>query len=321
MAVTRRQLLAGAAALLAAPRLARAASPVQVLGGPAFGSSWRVVAPAAAESGAVRAAVEAVIADVDATMSPYRADADLARFNRASPGEFGPVADEVCVVAAEALAVHGMTGGAFDPTVGPMVRRMGFGPIEGAAGPAKAIEVGARTLAKHRPGLTLDLCGIAKGRALDRIAAALRGLGVEALIELGGEVRGLGTHPEGRDWQVAVERPLAGPFAAQRIVAPGARALATSGHVANGFAARGRALSHLIDPRTGRPADQSVLSVTVLASAAMRADALATALCVMGAEAGPAFAEGAGVAALFLLRGAYEPHEIMTGDFARAVLA
>lgn len=310
----RRDLILGTAALAmtsALPEHARAGA----IGGHAFGGSWRLVLGEHTDLAAARAAIEAVIARVDVTMSPYRQDSDVTRFNRADTRDGLTMPADLCRVADAALAVAAQTDGAFDPTVGPIVGRHGFGPISGATGAWSGISVLDGAIAKAEPGLTLDLCGIAKGHALDEIVSRLRVLGVEdALIELGGEVAALGRHSDGRDWQVAIEDPFAMRFAAQRIVAPGVRRLATSGHRANGVLGR---TSHIVDTSTGRPALGTIGSVSVLASSAVDADALATALCAMDDERAIGFAQDQAIAALFVLA----DRDVMTGAFDQHVIA
>ena len=316
----RRAVLLGvAAALLCRPGLAET-EPVQRIGGLAFGSAWRATLPPEADANAARRAIETIVAEVDATMSPYRPNSDSGRFNRTPGTDWMAASHETCWVVEAALSLAALTDGAFDPTVGPLVARYGFGPIAGDRPDLSAIALRPGALRKSAPGLTIDLCGIAKGRALDRAARALRRLGIpDALLEIGGEVRALGRHPDGRPWQVGIERPD-GTGAIHRVANPGSRALATSGHLPNGYSGRGR-LSHIIDPRSGRPAGQSLASVTVLDADGMRADALATALLVLGEKAGADFAERNGIDALLLATDRSALREIATGRFAEHIIA
>lgn len=321
MSLTRRDLILGTAAAGVVAALPAHAAATQTLGGPAFGSIWRAVVPAGADPAPLRAAVERIVVEFDAAMSPYRADSELTRFNRAGAG-WQPVSPETSAAAALALTVSDETGGAFDPTIGPLVRRFGFGPIAGRPGTSADIVTAPGALGKESPGPTLDLCGLAKGQALDRVVAALPAAGIaDALVELGGEVRTLGRHPEGRAWQVGVERPGEAPLAFQRIVAPGGLALATSGRTPQGYSDGGRNLAHIIDPRTSRPATNDLLAVTVLAPTAAQADALSTALMVLGREEGAALSRRRGWSALFLSRRAGRIRETMTGAFDRHLVA
>jgi thiamine biosynthesis lipoprotein len=113
------------------------------------------------------------------------------------------------------------TEGAFDPTIGPLVNRFGFGPIHGERAHPADLSVSANGLRKRVPGLTLDLCGIAKGYALDRIIEALPAVGVDSVMfELGGEIRTLGRHPDGRAWQIGIERPDVEPGVSSMLLRP-----------------------------------------------------------------------------------------------------
>jgi thiamine biosynthesis lipoprotein len=310
-------ILAGGSMVMAAMMPARAVAATRVRGGRAFGSTWRAVVPDTVDQTPIVTAIEQVIAQVDASMSPYKSTSALSRFNRAMTAGWHAMPDAVCDVAREALAVAQETGGAFDPAVGPTVARFGFGPIAGARGRWQGLEASGDAIRKDEGALTLDLCGIAKGHALDRIVGRLHRLGIgDAVIELGGEIAALGHHPSGRDWQIAIENPNADRFAAQRIVAPRGLALATSGHRANGL--RGPvATSHIIDPGRQRPVENGLASVSVLAASAMRADALATSLCAMPANATD-FAETNGIAALFVRA---DGTETATGGFDAHLVA
>lgn len=314
MELTRRDLLLGAsAAVLIRP--AQAMAGAQSIGGRAFGSTWRVTAGDINER-RLRRLVGQIVDRVDRAMSPYLADSDLSRFN-ARPGA-GPVAvsPDLLNVGGAALGYAALTGGAFDPAVGPLVGRHGFGPIKGTPGRASDLGVGAGTITRARPGLTLDLCGIAKGYALDLICDALRSDGMEqGLVELGGEVRAIGRHPNARAWRVAVQDPDRRAMTARYVVEPGDLALATSGPTWNGISGT-YATSHIIDPAQARPAMSQGGSVSVFAPTAMEADALATALCAMGRQRGLAFAKRSGLSTLFVTDG---QRDEMTGDFASRV--
>lgn len=319
MIFTRRAVIQGLAAASFAPsRLA--AADEDVIGGLAFGSSWRVTAGRGLDKATIAIEVAAIIREVDTAMSPYLPLSDLSRFNTAAVTDWQEMPRSLCEVVDEALDIAQQTGGAFDPTVGPLVSRYGFGPIAGAMGLFRDIHVGTSALKKAMPDLTLDLCGIAKGYALDRITNRLNALGLtDALIEVGGEVRALGSHPHGRNWQVAVADPTTPDFRVHRIIDPGVLALATSGHSVNGISGH-HTTSHIIDPRSQTPAQTALASVTVLASTATRADALATALCAAGPVAGTQLAQHLNISALFITDGTAAPLEVLTGDFAHHLL-
>jgi thiamine biosynthesis lipoprotein len=313
--MTRRDAVLGGMALAVAPKIASAHS--EVIGGPAFGSTWRLVTATSAPWAVPL--ITARIAATDAAMSPYRSTSALSRFNRAGAGEDVTIDEHMAHVVRAALQVSHDTLGAFDPTTGPLVARFGYGPIVGNMGRVEDIGLRGTSLRKTAPGLTLDLCGIAKGYALDCMTEDLIAQGAtDFLLELGGEVRTVGAHPTGRAWHVAIEDPLATDFAAHTIVAPGPLALTTSGHSANGLMGD-IATSHVIAPRIARPATGFAASVSVLGETGMQADAMATALLAMG-EGGPDFARGHDIAALFILA---EPRStsITTGQFNAHIIA
>lgn len=314
--LSRRTLLAAAPALLAAPALARSAGPSETLQGAAFGTGWRVTLPVDAPRPPV-ARIAALLAEVDAQMSPWRADSEIGRFNRGAGGL--TVTPGTAAVAGAALRLAEASGGAFDPTVGPLVGRWGFGPIAGESRPEgwRGIAVDDRTVAKDDGALTLDLCGIAKGHALDRLAALLLDAGTrDVLVDLGGELVAHGRHPSGRGWQVAVEDPREGTAGTAEILRLDGQAVATSGDRINGYTLAGRRYGHIIDSRSAEPVRGALASVTVIADDGTQADGWATALFAAGEDRGPALAEARGIAALFLSRQAGGLGRRMTAGFA-----
>jgi thiamine biosynthesis lipoprotein len=317
---SRRQVLALGAAVLAAPGILRAGpQPLQRLEGRAFATGWSVIAAPGPDLAACRPELEAVCAEVDSQMSPWRADSEIARLNAAGAGTVR-VSPDTARVAGAALALAERSGGAFDPTVGPLVARWGFGPILTGAVGRQALGVEGDRITKAEPGATLDLCGIAKGHALDRMAGALAQAGTaSALIDLGGELAALGTHPDGRAWRVAVEHP-SGEGAAAVLALPAGQAVATSGLAAQSYGLPGAEVSHIIDPRRGRPVGGPLRSVSVLGPTGMAADGWATALMAAGAEAGPDMARRAGLAALFVLAEGDRLRLLPTGEMAAHLL-
>ena len=286
--------------------------------GAAFGTHVKVVHGGGCQ-GDVGQAIAGTLARVDAEISTWRADSVLARFNVAPAGRWMPVPAGVAALVAEALAISRRSAGAFDVTVAPLVDLWGFGPKPSAAVPASAaiesvlarvghLHLQARlsppALRKDLPGLALDLSAIGKGHGVDRVAESLAALGCRSyLIDVGGEVRTRGRNPQGRLWRIGVERPDRGSVA-QRVLRLSGMAAATSGDYRNYRIEGGRRLSHVLDPRTGQPVTHGLASVTVVAAGAARADALATAILVLGPEAGFRFAQDQGIAALLLMRGA-----------------
>jgi FAD:protein FMN transferase len=310
---------------------------LEVLRGDAMGTSWAVtmVAPRHVTPVDARRAIEARLARVIAQMSTWEPASDLCRFNAAAAGTWHTLPAECFAVVACALRIARDTDGAYDPTVGPLVDLWGFGPA-GRVGepPASAAIAAARARtgwsrvaldagrrAAYQPGgVALDLSSIAKGFAVDEVAGALDRLGATShLVEIGGELRGTGIKPDGSPWWVALERPPGAradvPAEGDLVVALHGRSIATSGDHVRGFQAGGRWYAHTIDPRTGAPVSHSLAMVTVVHPDCMLADAFATALMVLGARRGLAYATQLGLAAVFVERDD-ELVEHMTPRFA-----
>ncbi|MCU0256683.1 MAG: FAD:protein FMN transferase [Vicinamibacterales bacterium] len=334
----RRRLLAafGAAALGAACGARPSASPPGLhFAGPTMGSTFSVRIAggpfAAGLAEAARAAVAAAFDGVVARMSTYDPASELVRFNRHASTSPFPLSPDTLAVLGLGQAVAALTGGAFDVTVAPLVGAWGFGAGAAArgarpSGPSLAAPVGWRGLAvdpgagtarKAVPALQADLSGSAKGHAVDEAARALQALGLEHfLVEAGGEVRTRGRNAEGRPWQVAVERPDAWPQQVHRIVPLQDLAMATSGDYRNFYELDGRRYSHEIDPATRAPVAHGLASVTVVHEDCMTADALATALFVLGPERGLALARVEGLAALFIVRDGAALRDVATPALA-----
>ena len=305
-----------------------------------MGTAWAVkfANPAMLPLEAVRAAIAAALDGVVAQMSPWEPGSDISRFNNAPAGSVQQLPDDFFHVLEAALAWAAESGGACDPTVGALVDLWGFGPralplqgpgrdappdaqaIAGAlscSGWQRLVLDAATRSARQPGGLRLDLSGIAKGFAVDQVVAALAALGLgNALVDVGGELRGIGRRPDGRPWRVGVDG-AAGQEAYS--VALDGLAVATSGDAWHAFEHGGRRYSHTIDPRTGAPVAHALASVSVLHPQCMQADALATVLTVLGPDEGLAFAQARGIAALFLERvgDASGTRERMSAAFAQ----
>ncbi|MBW1687495.1 MAG: FAD:protein FMN transferase [Deltaproteobacteria bacterium] len=302
----------GAVLLLAGSGCGAPASRHEVRSsGEALGTTWSVkwVSRAAPQPGAsdeLRDRVAAVLERVDRGMSTWREDAELARFNRQAELTAFEFSAETRGVIVAALAIARETNGAFDPTVGPLVALWGFGPDAALEEPTEQelerqrARVGWPLLAWDRegrmlrrlPGVQLDLSAIAKGYAVDAIVRELvrdRPLGL--LVEVGGEVRALGTTLRGEPWRLGIQDPTASGDELEAVIALTGAALATSGDYRNLRVVAGKRRSHVIDPRTGRPLDNRVASASVVAPTCMEADAAATALMVLGPDLGMAWVE------------------------------
>jgi len=171
-------------------------------------------------------------------------------------------------------------------------------------------------LKKLRPSISIDLAAIAKGYCVDAVSGWLEQSGVsDFMVEIGGEIRTAGTKPGNAPWLIGVEKPVAGNRAVQAVIELGGRAMATSGDYRNYFEADDKRYSHIIDPLSGKPISHNLVPVSVVEDSCTMADALATALMVMGPEQGIRLAEKHNLSAFFIVKTADGFAEIATGDF------
>jgi thiamine biosynthesis lipoprotein len=317
---TRRNALNLIGATLVLPQIAQAAATRRIEGA-AFGTTWQLVASHHDDLERLRADIDALFAAIDQQMSPWRSDSDISRFNTMGAGWHRADA-EMIHVATAALDLAKISHGAFDPTVGPLVAQWGFGPIEGGPDPDwRGLSLGDGGIGKARDELTLDLCGIAKGRALDLAVDLVKARGVDDfLFDLGGELKAFGQHPSGRSFQVAVQHPVAGKPAPATLRLDDGMAVATSGLRTQSYELVGNTYGHIIDPRTNAPANDHLLSVTVVGRDAMIADGWATALFAAGLSGGPDLAQSNNIDALFLTSEGAGISSVRTGAIEGALL-
>ena len=281
------------------------------LGGSAFATTWRVsfYAEADAVLMGLPARLQTVLDGIDKEMSPYRIDSDLTRFNLAPAGAFVALPARMMTVMRHALDMAGLTNGAFDPAILPAVELWGFGAKAVSAGLPDISVLPAsrwRDLVWQAEGLIkpadvrIDLCAIAKGYAVDALMDLLKAEpGVcSALVEVGGELKGWSVQPDGLPFWVEIETPMK----EATVAALCDWAVATSGERVRSFVHNGEVHSHIIDSRTQAPTRSGIVSVTVFDAECWRADALATALMVMGAAEAMDFATAHDIPCLIWLR-------------------
>ena len=300
------------------------------LRGQAMGTPYsiRVVAPADGSPVPLEFLQQRVAMRLDAlenVFSTWRSDSQVSRFNAHAGEEWFAVSPVFLEVLKEAVRVSELSGGAFDVTAGQLVELWGFGaggdadPVPG--GTAARIPDGEalnRLLAttgfaylqwresppavrRTRPGVQLDFSAIAKGYAVDEVWDLLSEAGLSGyLVEIGGEVRARGMRADGRAWSIGIESP--DRTGVTEAVPLRDAAIATSGDYRNYFEHEGERYAHVLDPRTGWPVSHGLTSVTVIASSAATADALATALLVLGPEKGLQLAVDHGMAARLVAR-------------------
>ncbi len=242
--------------------------------------------------------------EINRSMSTYIKDSEISRFNtKKNSGEKFDASDDFLHVMIIAENVYKLTDGAWDGTIKPLVDLWGFGVLEKRRIPPKEeinkllpdigfghIEISSNGyIAKRKASISLDLSSIAKGYGVDQIAELIRINGIENfLVEIGGEVYASGFRKDGKQWRVGINRPNKdAPYdQVYKILSLHDNALATSGDYRNFFEMDGRRYSHVLDPRTGYPVSNRVVSVSIIADTCTFADGLATAIMVLGHEKG-----------------------------------
>jgi len=257
----------------------------------------------------------AAFAEIDRLMSNYRDDSELSQINRRAATEPVPISAPMFSVLQAAQRVSAMSGGAFDVTVGPIVRLWGLydkvahipGETELAAVRPLvdyrnlALDSTQHTVRFARAGVNVDLGGIAKGFAVEVAANALRQHGLSGLIDAGGNQYLLGTPPGKPSWTTGI-RSAEGERVLIGVLETGETSISTSANYSTFVELNGRKYGHIIDPRTLRPSDAS-LSVTIVSRDGTVADALSKAVFILGHDAGLKLAESVpGTAAVVAYR-------------------
>lgn len=293
------------------------------LSGSVMGTSYHIklLVPEGADRESISETVNSALMRVDDLMSTYKDSSEVSQFNRTTLNEWLLVSEQTWQVVKLSKEIAVQSRGAFDITVAPLIALWGFGSgssfqlerelperiqilktLENIG--MDAIELKREPFALRRTrAVTIDLSAIAKGYAVDQVVNYLLEQGVQsALIEVGGEVRAIGPKPDKNPWLVGIEKPSVGRGEAQVALAIEDIAIATSGDYRNYYEVDGMRYSHTIDPRSGRPVSHKLASVTVLSASTAEADALATAINVMGPEKGLQFARAEGIAAFFIVK-------------------
>jgi thiamine biosynthesis lipoprotein len=315
-----------------------AGSVMHDLAGSTMGTSWSVrvmLTPDTISSAVLAEELQQSLDEVVAQMSHWEVDSNLSRYNRGTAGSWHVLPAALLEVMDFALGVAESTGGAYDPCAGALVNLWGFGArkrFDQADFYAPSDSAIAAVLAKHdrervqfdavgrrilQPGgVQLDLSSVAKGYAVDRLARLLNKQGLHHyLVEVGGELRGAGAKPDGQPWWVKLEGVPGNDDDGSTLLALHGLAVATSGDYRRYFDHGGRRASHTLDPRTGVPIRNNVASVTVIHSECMAADALSTALSVLGADTGLRYADQHKIAARFLVRRAGALEEFQSAAY------
>lgn len=246
----------------------------------------------------LKAEIEAELQKVDASLSMFNPQSTISRINRGETNETDEMLNEVLSLS---FTINDATSGAFDPTVAPLVNAWGFGFKSGQLPDSTQVDslrqlIGLSgihlqdgRLTKDIPHSILDFSAIAKGYGVDRAAQVLRNHKIEHfMVEIGGEVVTEGVNAKGEPWHIGINKPdddsTSTNAELQDVIAISGKAIATSGNYRNYYVHEGRKIAHTINPSTGYPAQQDILSSTVLAPTCAEADAFATAFMVLGME-------------------------------------
>jgi thiamine biosynthesis lipoprotein len=237
---------------------------------------------------------------VDRLMSKYKDDSDVSRLNASKAALSVRVDSMTLAVLEESRRLAELTGGAFDITALPLSTVWGFWPEREPLVPSEeeicdalshvgykklSLDRDSQSVTKTDPETKVDLGGIAKGYAVDTAIEILRQEGIrDALVEIGGETRSIGKNKEGKPWRIGVLHPRRQGFLT--VLHLSDKAVATSGDYMKFFVVDDKRYSHLIDPRNGRPISNNLASVTIVAEHCTEADALATAVSILGSKKG-----------------------------------
>lgn len=287
------------------PTTTENAPAATVLEGKTMGTSWRVSVMNIDKNRVdeLRGKIQSQLDADDQLLSTYKNDSALMRFNLSNSTSLWPVSEAMADIVTESLHVGYKTNGAMDITVGPLVNLWGFGPTKqpdtvpsqdqiddarartGLQHLSVLNQYGQQYLQKDIPDLFVDLSTVGEGYAADHLAALMAQEGISRyLVSVGGALVSRGLNASDQSWRVAIQKPTDQQNAVQAIVDINGHGISTSGSYRNYYELNGKRLSHVIDPRTGRPIAHNLVSVTVIAPTALEADAWDTGLMVLGPE-------------------------------------
>lgn len=253
--------------------------------------------------------------ELDAHLSVNRPGSELDAVSDAAGRSPVRVGDDVLFVIGKGLHLAELSGGLFDPTVGPLMKAWKMntenGAIPSADDLARArslvswrdvvLDETAHTIYLRRPGMRLDAGGLLKGYAADEVVRILRSRGVRsAIVDLGGDIYAMGARTDGTPWRIGIQNPAAPRGRSLGVVKVVSRSVVSSGDYENFFIQNGKRYHHIMDTRTGFPVDNGLDQVTVIAESSADADGLGLTLFCLGPEKGLAFARSLGVDAIMV---------------------
>lgn len=267
------------------------------------------------EKHALQSQIDARLVAINQVASTYLDNSELSQLNRHIEADVVSLSDDLYFLLQESITLNDITEGALDVTIGPLVNLWGFGPDKQPAqipteeqiaearqrSGIDKLQLTPQGVIKTHPQLYVDLSTIAKGFAVDELAAILESHQIHNyIVEIGGELRVKGVKELGDPWRIAIEKPISEEKAVQNIIEPGTNAVATSGDYRNFYEQDGIRYSHIINPKTGFPISHRLVSVTVFHPSCALADGLATGFMVLGQDKGLTVANKHGIAALFI---------------------
>jgi thiamine biosynthesis lipoprotein len=278
--------------------IAEAAQKPRVLKGYAQGSTFQISYYGKPKKPIDQAILD-LLSQIDSSVSTYQVNSIISKINAGQSGIKTDTIFRACF--RKAKAIWSSSNGAFDPTVMPLVNAWGFGQKK-TSKPSKGyidslmpsigfnlIDLNADTIVKHHPNVSLDFNAFAQGYSVDLVSNLLKQAGLKHfVVEIGGEVYAHGHKPKKEQWQLGIEQPIDNPNGINpnlQSVYLQNQAISSSGNYRKFFIQDGVKYAHHIDPKTGYPAQNNLLSVSVVASECITTDASATALLVMGLEA------------------------------------
>lgn len=301
------------------------------LSGETMGTSYHISyqLPEDADEAAIQAAIDERLKQINDSMSTYQKDSTISKFNQLSKDTPIPIDTDFSRVLEVSRIVYQQSGGAFDPTVMPLVDAWGFGStmtVERLQSPPTDIEIAQakalvgfegvvqkeQTIYKTKDGIGLDFSAVAKGYGVDVIADVLRDKYQirNYMVEIGGEIATSGVNNQQQPWQIAIDAPIKDSTVSERQTISAIRQpintdnkmhLATSGNYRNSVVFDSKSYSHTIDPTTGKPIAGGAPSVTVAADSVAAADAWATALTAMPYEKALKVAQEQNLAVMFVV--------------------
>lgn len=285
---------------------------------------------------ALHYAIKQRLEQINQSMSTYRENSEISRFNHSRTANWFPISDDFFQVMTQAITAYKDTQGAFDPSIYPLVYLWGFAKKIKFKPPSKRqiqtalnrtgfqhmkLRLSPPAIAKQKISLALDLSAIAKGYAVDVISELLLSKGLSNhLVEIGGEIQAHGTNSNQSAWKIAIEHPASVQTHTQvntviKSIHLNNQALATSGNYRNFYEYKGKQYAHTLDPKTGYPVQTHLVSITVLHPSSLWADAMATAMMVMGKEKALRFADQKKLAVFMVTYTEKDQYQTLTNHY------